>query len=266
MIEDWLAHWLTPQVINTFTAPNRGIFDWIRDWRVASSGSATGPLNPALSPFRLLAILPRVDLREPVAGKNEIDGPFVNAGEARFVFGAVVPPGWPSAGLLPGPTTGGGCKLLPFTVIFEYGVPMNSCPDVRRWANDWRALNTMPYGSPPYLFHLESLTRAFTDRNRDPSKPFGSALNQLRTNENAFDPLWELREFQLDSGPMRLVQTETADNADNMFQDTPRLLSYITDFSNGLVSEVPFLLPHRRGSVPHRQPDRSGGSSGTRCH
>ena len=128
MVEQWLLQWTAPQTINGFTAAARGpINSWINDWRTASGG---GPLDLSIAPFRLLAILSRVDLRESTGGTL---GPFANAGEARFVFGAVVPPSWPSAGSFPGPSVG-GCQMLPFTVIFEYKVPQHSCLDVQNRA------------------------------------------------------------------------------------------------------------------------------------
>jgi hypothetical protein len=55
-------------------------------------------------------------------------------------------------------------------------------------------------GSTQYNTALESITRAFTDHGSNPGQlPNQSSLNQLRTNENALDPVWQLREFRLAS-------------------------------------------------------------------
>ncbi|MEO1083084.1 MAG: hypothetical protein AAFY88_02470 [Acidobacteriota bacterium] len=246
LVEQWLQTWTVPQTINGFTAPQRpAINALINDWRAASAGPV---LDLSIAPFRLLTILSRVDLRESTGGAT---GPFLNGGEARFVFGAVVPPTWPSAGTFPGPVTGGGCKLLPFTVIFEYKIPLNSCVDVQAWANSWIHLSTLVPGTVPYQTHLENLTHTFTRRNAWPGAPLDSALGQLRTNENAFNPLWELREFHADSA-LGLRMTETADNADNMFQNTALFRDYVAiDFASGALTEVPSTytgVPFRTGN------------------
>ena len=213
-IDQWANHWLAPQLINTFNVPARpAINAWLGDWQAFGAGVR---LQPNIAPFRLLAILPRIDLRRGYGG----GGSSFDGGELRFVFGAVVPAAWPSNGSLPGPIVGGGCQLLPFTVIFEYGVPITSCPNLITWANNWMSLAGLGYGTPAYLAQLDALTNPITVSGADPSTATGNALNQLRTNENAFAPPWELREFQLQPGPAGLVQTTTADTPHDMFNGT----------------------------------------------
>ena len=87
----------------------------INRWQTASGGpTATLDLNQA--PFRLLAIVNRIDLRENLTyGAG-------SAGEGRLVFGAV------------DPTT---CAPLKFTVIFEYGIHRTGCIALKAWANNW---------------------------------------------------------------------------------------------------------------------------------
>ena len=65
-VEDWLSHWLVSQNINTFNVPARtAMQNIIDDWRAASGG---GLLDLGIAPFRLIAIVPRVDLRNTTTG------------------------------------------------------------------------------------------------------------------------------------------------------------------------------------------------------
>jgi hypothetical protein len=179
MVMQWLQTWQTNQTVNTFTVAARPAItpDIIAPWLAASGGVK---LDLGIAPFRLLAIVNRIDLR---TGSSGLGGTTGNAGEVRFVFGAVIP----------GPT----CQLLPFTVIFEYGVPITGCLDVRTWAKQWVSLGNLTLGTAPYNAALQALTDKVVLRNAAPGKPNGSALDQLRTNENALNVVWELRQFNL---------------------------------------------------------------------
>jgi hypothetical protein len=176
-VEQWLAKWATTQTVNTFPIPARIAIGTqiITPWQTASGG---GALDLAKAPFRLLAIVNRVDLRQNIVYGGG------SAGEARFVFGAM--------------DQQHGCSPMPFTVIFEYGVKVKSCPALKAWAKRWYDLKGMTPGDPAYLAALEGITDVFSAAGADPSKlPNKSALNQLRTNEIALAPPWELREFRL---------------------------------------------------------------------
>ena len=222
-VEDWLNHWLVFQMINTFNVPARtAMQDIIDDWRAASGG---GLLDLSIAPFRLLAIVPRVDLRNTTTGGGGYGGAsgtnFLDAGEGRFVFAVVDP-------------FNGGCQEMPFTVILEYGVPLNSCTDVKQWAQDWSQLDAMSPGSLAYNNHLQNLTDVFAAAGADPSKPNHSAINQIRTNENKLDPTWELREFRLtDPSPSMLSQTTVANTPDFSFNNTPTVNSIVGGSSMG---------------------------------
>jgi hypothetical protein len=180
-VRAWLAQWETAQSVNGFTIPARTqIKPIIIDPWVAASGG-TGTLNLKHAPFRLLAIVNRVDLRQ-----NLVYGGG-SAGEGRFVFGAI-------------DRRNGGCTPLRFAVIFEYGIQKRSCSDVKAWAQQWYELNTLQPSDPSYRVKLAAITEQFVAAGSKPSQsPNQNALNQLRTNENALDPLWELREFVLSS-------------------------------------------------------------------
>lgn len=171
----WLKTWLSAQNINGWTVAQRTQIQSrvIDPWIAASGGS--GNLDLSKAPFRLLAIVNRVDLRQNLAYGGG------SAGEGRFVFGVMGP----------------NCQVLPFTVIFEYGIKKRNCVEVRNWAKQWKDLDLNPLGSPAYNAALEAITEQFVRANSDPSKPNGSALNQLRTNEIALASPWELREFQV---------------------------------------------------------------------
>lgn len=238
-VDDWMREWLIPHVINTFPVPQRPALGAILgDWRLHSGMG--GPLDLRISPFRLLSIVLRTDLREPASTAIPM---WANGGELRFVFGMVIPGSWASSASFPGPIIPGtvGCRALEFSVILEYEVPLQTCVAVRNWANNWVGLDAM-WGTPPYLPTLQGLTASVTARNAVPSKPNGSALGQTRTNEIALAGPWELREFHIDAATNRLVSTTTADAPHDSFNFTPMFTNYAT---SGLTS-VPLIF----GGVP----------------
>ena len=172
----WLDTWMSPQTINGWTVAQRTAIQTqvINPW-IAASGGPGNPLDMSKAPFRLLAIVNRIDLRQ-----NLVYGSG-NAGEGRFVFGVMGP----------------GCVPLRFVIIFEYGISQRGCKGLKSWGQQWKDLDLHPIGSAAYNAALEAITEQFVKANSAPSKPNGSALNQLRTNENSLNPLWELREFQV---------------------------------------------------------------------
>ncbi|MBM3724979.1 MAG: hypothetical protein FJW40_06105 [Acidobacteria bacterium] len=183
----WMNKFAVSQTVNDFVAPARpGVGSQIlANWQAASG--VGNDLDLGKAPFRLLAIVNRVDLRE-----NAVYGGG-NAGELRFVFGAL----------------SSSCAPLQFTVIFEFGVDKRSCQAIRGWAQQWANLPA-PVGSAAYNTALEQLTEQVVQAGASPSKPNGSALNQLRTNEFVLAPQWELREFRIfstdsDAGHLRMV-------------------------------------------------------------
>jgi|GEM_PF-569506 len=240
-VESWLKTWVQnpgPNV-NSFTVSTRAQMQVIIDnWRADSGG---GKLDLSKAPLRLLAIVPRLDLRRTTGGgggySTNVSGNFLDGGEARFVFGFVLPPHWGGGG---GSYDDGdalgfigsqpikahrGCESLPFSVIFEYRIPKCNCLDVRGWARQWVKLANYTPGSSAYNGRLERITRQFVTRNADPTNPNGSALGQLRTNEVALpqdapipETVWELREFQLTQMPWSLLdETTTAETPHDSF-------------------------------------------------
>jgi hypothetical protein len=244
-VRKWLNEWVTNQSINGFTVQNRaaGITNLIlTPWETQSGGPK---LDLAKAPFKLVAIVNRVDLRtNPVYG-----GSGGNAGEARFVFGAVGP----------------NCQMLPFTVIFEYGVPKKGCPAVKLWGQQWANLSLLPLGSPAYLAALEAITDQFSLANANPAKPNGSALNQLRTNEIALKRPWELREFVIMASHQLEEDTvkQTPDLTRNNMPPTAAFINLNTATILANNYTVPLTFP---GATPFRGGSAltpSGGAGGT---
>lgn len=197
----WLSRWLKPYTVNGDTVPaRRQMFDqvilpWATRSGVRASLSRTGtlqlsgPLDLDIAPFRLAAIVNRIDLGATVSGPAGYGGGTtaqpLDAGELRFVFGV---------------QNLDTCDMLRFSVIFEYGVPITGCTGVRDWALKWTPLNDpgfAPRFSPGWLTQLEGITESVVQHGAAPAKGNQSALNQIRTNEVALAFPWELREFRL---------------------------------------------------------------------
>lgn len=184
----WLRRWQTDLVVNDRPSLSRsGVSGFLDRWLTASGGTT---LNLDRAPFRLLAFVNRIDLRENLTyGAG-------SAGEGRLVFGAVDP--------------ANPCAPLLFTVIFEYGITRTGCLGLKAWAQQWFDLRNFTLGTPQYNAALEAITEQFVAANTDPTQfPNRSSLNQLRTNEFLNSP-WQLREFRLasddaDVGQLRQV-------------------------------------------------------------
>jgi len=201
LVLDWLSTWSTSQVVNGFGVTKRPtISDIIDAWPKVA---ATGKLDLAKAPMKLLAIVNRIDLAGNASYGN------VGGAEGRFVFGVLTPT----------------CGTRPFTVILEYGVPRRTCSSLRDWAIAWRNLDGMTPGTSAYDAALEALTEQFAHANADPTKLAGSAIDQVRTDENALhppgteDPEWELREFTLGlaAGGVRLGAATVKQTPDENF-------------------------------------------------
>jgi len=225
----WLQQWEADQLINGHVAPARpDIRKLVIDpWLKASGGRR---LDLAKAPFKLLAIVNRMDLRVHDGTKT------VTAGEGRFVFGVLGADGKPLPPIA-GDAPGG------FTVIFEYELVATKMDQLRDWAMRWAKLGDFPVGSPLYNKALEGVTRKFTDRGAAALKPNGSALNQVRTNELALGSPWELREFGIEAATGKLKQRTVAVTPDVLaLNGTPALVSLVNDNEAALLNET-FVLP-----------------------
>lgn len=178
------AHYNAPQVINGHTVnPRPFVYNQaIANWEAMSGVGPGGVLNPAFSPFELMAIVLRPDLASQSGGGSYGGG---SAGEGRFVFGL----------------HDGNCNQTPpLTVILEYDVPLvpQSCASTQNWVTQW--FNLQFLAGAAYNNQLDVLTQTFTGLNAalalNPGATNGSAINQVRTNDFFVGP-WEMREFIL---------------------------------------------------------------------
>ena len=233
----WLSNWSIAQeangwIVNETVRAAELQTRVIDSWQRLSPG---GVLNVDFFPARLFAIVNRPDLADKIGY-----GTAGNAGEGRLVFGLMEKP------LI------GACSSLRFTVIFEFGVKGGSCSAVKAWHQRWKNLDTLVLGSAPYNAALELITRDFTEHGTNPSQlPNMSSLNQLRTNENALDFVWQLREFRLQpigaSVPAGLLDLVTVKQTpDDSFNGTGALGAFLLAKEDDIVND--------RHVVPDRFP------------
>ncbi|MDG2307480.1 MAG: hypothetical protein P8R42_23070 [Candidatus Binatia bacterium] len=228
---DLLENWLVDQTVNGLSIPARTAMQSVIDrWQLASGGAGV-PLDLSIAPFRLMAIVNRVDLRgnSPYGGGGGGD-----CGEGRFVFG-----------LLNTDT----CDPLRFGVILEYKVNLPGCKPCRKYARKWLDLQDPTLGGPGdplYNDELENLTDIFSLGGTTPGNPNGSSLGQLRTNENALASQWELREFVLSPATGLLVPDTTKQN--------PHMpLNFTTDLENWVNPNAPIICANDF-TVPDEHP------------
>jgi len=240
MVEDWLKQWTVNQTVNSFTVLNRttGMNNLLLStWKRSSNGE----LDLSQAPMRLLAIVNRIDLRQ-----NTFYGGG-SAGEGRFVFGVLNP---------------SSCSIQPqFTVILEYGVPRSGCFAIHAWAQQWHALGSIVLGTPGFNSALQAITDVFAGPNANPSKPNGSALDQLRTNEVALSFPWELREFHLDAASHELLEATVKQTPDLSFDNTATVTNYVNSNQAAILAgtsvvpdDFPAGTPFLGGNAPNGPP------------
>jgi len=234
-VRNWMNTWKTEQSVNGENLPARNtIQNLITDWENKSSVSPGGILNMRFAPFKLIAIVNRLDLRG-----NSGYG-FSNAGEGRFVFNALT----------------STCNSQEFTVIFEYGINKKNCSEVKAFAQEWNNLNSMTIGSVAYNSALENITNQFVLSGTNTSKPNQNSINQIRTNEIALSSPWEFREFNLNGdGELQLVDVKQEpqvkyngfhSNAISPAVDVEKLVAWINNNTSSILNnnyEVPLNIP-----------------------
>ncbi len=182
LILGFLQSWEREQTINNFTvAPRPRINERIIKPWMEADGQAGSPIdewkiNLDNAPFKLLAVVNRLDLLKVKEGR------VTNSGEGRFVYCAV----------------DSNNRPLPFTVIFEYQLPILDTTQIFPLVSKWHNLGAHETFDSSYVEALIAVTENFVGKNVMPTKPNGNALNQIRTNEVALSGPWELREFNLD--------------------------------------------------------------------
>jgi hypothetical protein len=271
-VKDWLSLWLNTYTVNGDAVAARiQMFNQvIQPWATASgvvatlvtdpitgvrSVNLTGPLKLNIAPYRLLAIVNRIDLGTTTAGGGgtygSVTGSPVTAGELRFIFGVVQPNPW-----------GGGndatCGKKLFTTIFEYGVPRTGCAAVVNWAQQWSSLQLFSGFTPAYLAQLQGMTESVVLHGKAPTKGNQNAIDQIRTNEIALGGQWELREFTLtneqpaaniDPPASGELRTHTvAQTPDDALFSPVGANATINNFVNGPVTaglKLPVVLPNQ---------------------
>ncbi|MFL6237120.1 MAG: hypothetical protein ACJ76N_28580 [Thermoanaerobaculia bacterium] len=240
---NWLHNWQVDQTVNGDLVPARpNIQSVLIDPWLAASGGKT--LDMKKAPFRLLAIVARLDLRQNAGYSGG-----TTAGEARFIYNV----------LLNGSTT-------QFNVIFEYGLDAADCTAVLNWANLWHGLGPHTFG-PDYNAALQAVTDRFATIGASPRKPNGSAINQVRTNEVQLvlpqSTLWELREFKpianvvATPGPAPLTQTTVAQTPDRDLNQTAAISTFVNANEAAILANnyiVPLTwngAPFRGGAAPN---------------
>lgn len=162
----WFQIWRNTVVLNgAEVGPRSGLASVLDAWPRLEDGN----LDLTRSPFRLLAIVNRLDLADES-----------RAGEGRFVFGM---------------TQSG--EPIAFAMNLEYSLS-HDVMSTEEWAERWHALDELELGSPEYNVALQAITDAFTGVATDAADPDFQAtdISQIVTNENAFgNGSWEMREF-----------------------------------------------------------------------
>jgi hypothetical protein len=207
-VMNWLLTYTKKQSVNKDSLDIRPkMAAFIHNWLVASSGLTDSTLDLSIAPFRLMAIVNRLDLR----ANTGYLGNGGNAGEGRFVFCAL----------------DNSCGPALFTVIFEYGINKTTCPSIKAYAQEWYDLKDLTIGSSAYNTALQHITDQFSMANTNPSKPNGSSLDQLRTNEIALGSSWELREFNIDPTLHTLFDTTVKQTPQAKFDHQPIIDTFL---------------------------------------
>ena len=205
--------------------------DWQTIWDTAFT--TTEDINDLLAaaPFKLTAIVNRLDLRGN-SGYDNGSGLEINAGETRFIYSLIhgvddLKNGLPSDGLggpvVFYPTSAGGHGVSSavlndwngMNVIFEYSNIVSEECEIKDLGEQWKELSDYAFDDSTYLNKLESITNLVTARNARVDGVNGSAISQIRTNTKLFSPAesnakWNLREFKLDETTGYLVNAPTA--------------------------------------------------------
>ena len=278
-VSTWLKSWMATQEVNSQkVAPRYGIFETViqpwqkRDGYQPNAGRAWIP-QLRNAPFRLLAIVNRMDLCAPaVAGtlknveeswrmqgreklflKLTSDDPFGGVGRslqpASLGFYGLPPTTNPteqtSAGegrFVFGAVDDSGAPLAGgWTIIFEYN--LNLTPKLiatRDWAKAWHDLGRVDVKDPKFRFSLEALTRAFTHQA-------DGKLAQLRSNEAVFGEGREFRQFSFSGDtftPAALTQTPAPVFAQKHSSEQRALSQFIYE-RQGLIRSGVELVPKK---------------------
>ena len=199
----WLKSWETSTTLNNDSlvevraasgASAKPLATRIREAWQRKSGSTTLAMNRA--PFRLLAIVNRFDLRKSPRRFGE-----GASGELRFVFSPLDLDNGCQQYANPVLVDKQGEQL----VILEYAVDISTAQAKRDWILAWTDLTRSEPGTVEFNQGLEKLTQRVVTKGTGGSRPNGSALIRIRTNETGDDLRWDLREFNINASTHLVV-------------------------------------------------------------
>lgn len=170
----------------------------------------TRNFNLANAPFQLIGIASRIDLRSTTT-----------AGEGRFIFALLT---------APGPNNNPPATPTSMTLITEFALPLKAPLDTPiKWANKWHELDSLDPVTQTAAFKtkLQEITDVFTARNAMPSRPNGSAINQIRSNEIVLNSPWQLREFRMNSSGAMLPAPTAVSPAHDSVNQSQALRDFI---------------------------------------
>ncbi len=221
----------------------------------------------ACAPFKLTAIVNRVDLR----GNGGYAGSLSNAGEGRFVYSIIKDPKSNCGNAVSSLTQ----PFVGFNIIFEYGIPINDQCELFNYQQKWRSLSDLAFGAA-FNTALEPITNVFTGVNAAPGKTNGSALNQLRSDEIANSslltggaPFWQMREFVLPEAKLnKSLLRNTTTKLEPMFKfngaplnplNAANTLADVTTLANFINSNTAAIEANNY-TVPDIAPASGGGT------
>jgi hypothetical protein len=144
-------------------------------------------------PFRLLAIVNRVDLRNNLVLSEP--PPEGGAGELRFVYG-LYDENYQAVDRV--------------TVILEFRVRASSFDNARLWGSAWYALRFLSPESEAYKRSLQALTDQVVRAGANPAqRPNHSALAQVRVSDGISSKSWLFKEFRLGAAPAGYLVSDT---------------------------------------------------------
>ncbi len=228
----WLDTWMANQVVNGWTVQNRSLMQAeILDAWIAASGGPGMPLDLSRAPFKLQAIVNRMDLRQQGAYGGS------SGGELRFVF-LFMPENNCATGKA-------------FQVIVEFGVPATGCLNQQAYAQQWKNLDTLPIGSAAYNAALEAITQQVVVAGAGMGKANGSALNQIRVNENLLDDTsggsdWQFRQFVIEPFSHHLTTVTLAQTPGATVNKATQLRPYVNANEDAILADdylVPLAYP-----------------------
>ncbi|MCB9262768.1 MAG: hypothetical protein H6607_10375 [Flavobacteriales bacterium] len=222
------------------------------------------------APFKLTAIVNRLDLR----GNMGYSSALGKAGETRFIYSLVniyqvdasEDPDSRGRGNIGEPTSnmlhGGSSDFLDWqgmNVIFEYRNVQTSKCALQQYAQDWLDLSELAMGTETYNAALEDITETVINANATPSKPNGSAIGRIRSNEKIlFKTLdknissgsfsvtwgqsnWQFRQFEINNLTHLLEEVSLNNTPTLEFYNSPRIIDRVS-LTNGVTQDVTAMI------------------------